>query len=378
MKIKYFLILILIFVIQIFPQRVKVTDYQVPISKARTLRFDGAWNWSQTGNDVTANNANGNILYRTFYSSLPLAWFLDINATGGKNFGDYTHNTLIDASFRKYIWNTMNWFAYSRVTAQYADYYKQIASDITLGFGYGRYINATALAKAVRIEQHLLKDKVISQYLPREAMIRIANIIERESEYRDIYGVTYETHWFDDIEKEIKKVDPLAENGIGSVGILRMRQVLFSINERVNERYYGWDLSIGFLFPISTYDKSPTGDPNLTINGRYSIPLNWRTQINTIGEAFTPLDSLFFKQYRARAGLDFIYEFSNRINFVSSYRFGLVKYPNTKTELENNLSASFWFYLENKIYLTLNSSYIKQGGNPKIITTRIGLQYNLY
>jgi len=363
----------------IYSQNVNVTDYQVPISKAQTLRFDGSWNWSQAGDDVTSNNANGNLLYRTFYSSLPLAWFINLDATGNKNFKQTNFIISVDASFRKYIWDYRDVFGFARITGEAAKGYDQVASDLTVGFGYGRYINATALAKAVRIEDHLLSDKVISDYLPKETMINIANIIEREDEYKVKYGTTYETQWFNDIEEEINKSGMLEGENVGSIGILRMRQVLFNINERVNQRYYGWDFTLGFLFPLTTpYDTIPTGTPNLTIGGRYSYPINWQMQINNTAEVFTPIDSAFFKQFRTRFIIDFIYELSNRINFITSYNLVLFKPENASTVLNHTLTASFWYYIENNIYLTISADFIKQGDNPKVLGTRVGLQYNLF
>lgn len=376
---KIFFLLVLLISPVLLAQNVNVTDYQVPISRAQTLRFDGSWNWSQTGSSVTANNANATLLYRTFYSSLPVAWFIDIDATGSKSFSEYSHNVVFDGSFRKYIWEKRDLFGFARLNVQHAKPYDQIASDLTVGFGYGRYINATALAKAVRIEEHLLRDDVISEHLPKETMINIANIIEREAEYQTTYGEIYEQHWFDDIEEEIQKTDSLKEVNVGSVGILRMRQVLFNINERVNDRYYGWDVTAGILFPISTaYDSLGTGNPNLTIGGRFAFPLNWRTQINTTAEVFTPIDSAAFDQVRARLGIDFIYELSNRINFVTGYRFGLFKPIEGSVSREHNLTASFWYYIENNIYFTVSADYTKIGDLPRIISTRVGLQYNLF
>ncbi len=360
-------------------QNVSVSDYQVPISTAKTLRFDGSWSWSQTGNTVTSNNANANLIYRTFYTSLPTAWFINLDASGGKNFDSYTNNELLDASFRKYIWDKNDWFGSARIIAQYADYYKQIASDMTVGFGYGRYINATALAKAVRIEDHLLADNIIGNYLPKEIIIEIAYIIERENEYKDIYGsATYESHWFEAIENEILRSDLVKGNNIGSLGIFRIRQVLFGINERINPRYYGWDINAGILFHLTTFDKSPTGNPNLSLSGRYSVPVSWQFQINSIAEAFTPLDTLFSKQITARLGIDFIYELSSMINFVSAYRFGFTRFSDRSVLSEHNLNLSFWYYLENNIYFTLSGDFTKQGNNPRLLSTRVGLQYNLF
>jgi hypothetical protein len=327
---------------------------------------------------VTSNNANANLTYRTFYSSLPLAWFINIDASGSKVSESYLHNIQLDARFSKYIWDDRDLFGFTELNASHTDTSKQIASDLTVGFGYGRYIDATALAKAVRIEDHLLKDKIISSNLPKEIMINIANIIERENEFKDEYGEIYETYWFDAIEQEIKKSDLLTKGSIGSIGILRMRQVLFAINERVNPRFYGWDVTAGILFPLSNADKSPAGNPNFSIGGRYAIPLNWSLQINMTARAFTPLDSAFFKTATLSAGADFIYELSNKINFVSSYTIGILKPYSGIASIVHELNTSFWFYLENNIYLTIAADLTKQGTNPRNLSMSMGLQYNLF
>ena len=37
----------------LLPQNVVVNDYEVAISKAKSLRFEGSWNWGQNGTAVT-------------------------------------------------------------------------------------------------------------------------------------------------------------------------------------------------------------------------------------------------------------------------------------------------------------------------------------
>jgi hypothetical protein len=372
------ILLAALFNIIIIPQNVKITDYRVPVSRAHTLRFDGSWDWSQTGSTVNANNGNANLTGRIFYSSLPLAWFIDVNASGKKIMGDYNHSTLIDASFFKYVWDKMNWFGFARLRTNYATDFSRVASDLTVGGGYGRYINATALAKAVRIEEHLLRDKIIKDHLPKETMIEIANIIERESEFRNLYGEVYENYWFDEIESTIQNSGYLIEENIGSLGLFRMRQVLFGINERVNHRYYGWDLTVGILFPISDPYTFFPDDPNLSIAERHAFPITWKTQVNTTAEVFTPINELFFKQFNSRLGVDFIYELSNRINFVTAYQFSLFKPYLLRALVNHYLTTSFWYYLENQIYFTVSGDYIKRSGFPVTLGTRIGIQYNLF
>jgi hypothetical protein len=371
-------LLLFFFSISLFAQNVKVQDYQVPLSTAKDLRFNGGWNWSQLGDSVTSNNANASLLYRAFYSSLPLAWFIDVDANGFKNKEQLGHLVRFKGRLNKYIWPNEDLFAFSELNASHNEMAKQIASDLTMGFGYGRYINATALAKAVRIENHLLRDKVIKDFLPKETMIKIANIIEREGEYRTLYGEVYETYWFDDIEEEINNSGDLTGESIGSVGILRMRQVLFNINERVNPRFYGWEATLGILFPLTNADKSKAGKPNLSAGGRYSIPLNWLIQINATARIFTPIDSSFAKEYNSTLGVDFIYELSNKINFVTNYTIGSAKLESSRTTVTHFLGSSFWFYLENNIYLTINANFAKQGRGSSVLSNNIGLQYNLF
>lgn len=372
-------ILALIFLcVTAYAQNVKVEDYKVPVSRAINFRVNGFWNWTQVENNVTANSASANVIYRQFYSSLPYAWFFDVDATGSKNFDIYSYDVKADLSLRKYIWNDRNWFGMTRIITEGAKPFSQVSSSVTVGAGYGRYINATALAKAVRIEEHLLKEKILSDNLPRDIIINIAQIIERQNEYQNNYGEAYETQWFDDIEKELIISGLLKGYTLGSIGILRIRQVLFGINERVNDRYYGWDLSLGTLFTLTTPDKSDPGSPNLTIDGRYSYPIGWRMQVNTSAEIHSPVDTIFIKKITANVNIDFIYELSNRINLVAGYRFGLLKYPNNTTYSDNLLSISFLYYVENNIYLGLNTSFEKLGSTPRKLSTNLTLSYNLF
>ncbi|MBI2417445.1 MAG: hypothetical protein HYV28_05985 [Ignavibacteriales bacterium] len=359
-------------------QEVELSDYIVPVSRAVTVRFNGNWNFSQTGDSVLSNNAGGSLLYKRFYSSQPLAWFITVDATGGKNFNNYNHNFKSVGRFRKYVWDEKDWFGDATLTMQHTNSFKQVASDFVVGFGYGRYINATPLAKAVRIEDHLLRDGVLYGNMPKENMIAIANIIQKEDEYKALYSSVYENAWLRDIEYEIQKSDSVKDENIGSLGVLRMRQVLFGINERVNERYYGWDVTMGFLFRMTTFDKSQVGAPSLSLRSQYSVPLGWSSQFNWTADVSTPMDSGFAKEAQGHVAADFIFELSNRINLVSGYRLTALNKINTSINLIHNLDFSFWYYVENNVYLTINSNYVKEKGKPRQFTSNVGLQYNFY
>jgi hypothetical protein len=378
--------------VSVHAQNVRVSDYHVPISQATTLRFDGNWNYSQIGDTVASNNATGVMIFRKFYSSLPLAWFVNLDAAGGKSFKDYTYSVKTELNFKKYVGDDQNWFGSTNFTASKKGAFpvvgqtQQLASDITFGIGYGRYIKTTPLAKAVRIEDHLLKENMLSDYLPKQTMIDIANIIEREDEYKAIYREVYENAWMRDIENEMQKTDQLKDGSVSALGFQRMRQVLFGVNERVNERYYGWDLTSGFLFVLTNADRSPVGSPNYALVGRYSLPISWSIQLNSTAQVFTPMDTLAFDDMQTRANVDFIFELSNRVNILSQYIYTYirknVKNANAVNEISHyfahDLNMSFLYYVENNVYLTYTINYNKEKGQALRFTTNLGVQYNLF
>ncbi|MDR3609774.1 MAG: hypothetical protein P4L27_04380 [Ignavibacteriaceae bacterium] len=364
-------------------QNVSVSDYNVPISTAKILRLNGTYNWSQSSNDtltvVTANNAAATLTLRSFYSSLPFAWFFDVDATGGKSFSDWTHDISLRPSIRKYVWDDQDWFGFAAFDMRHANTFKQIESNLQLGGGYGRYINATALAKAVRIEEHLLNEGVIKDHMPKETMIKIANIIERESEFQGVYGATYEKQWYEAIEQEIKASGLLVGDALGAIGLLRTQQVLKGINEIVNPRYYGWDLNLGVSFNLSKRDKSPTNSPALTVSGRFSNPIGWRAQIDAFASVGTPIDSTFFNQVITTAGINYLYELSNRINFVASYNLNYTAPAAGTAYADHNLTGSFVFYLENYINLGINATMVRNGQTKETdLNSSVTLQYNFF
>lgn len=378
----FFIILAVGFV---FSQNVSVSDYRVPVSSAKNLLLDANWNWAQTGDSVRTNNMSGAMFFKTFYSSLPFAWFIDADGAANRSLGKKWQLQMnLSGRVNKYIWDAQDWFGFGRARVRYerpaiGPEWDQPASDLTIGAGYGRFINATALAKAVRIEMHLLKEGVIKDYLPKEIMIEVANIIEREGEFQDLYGATYEVQWFNAIEEKVKESGELIGEHFGAMGFYRTRQVLFNIQERVNDRYYGWDLSAGVLFELTKPFKSQKiGSPQLTIIGNYAYPIDWSMQLNAKAEASTPIDSNFFKQTDIRAGTDFIYELSNRINWVTGYRLGLFKESDVDAQITHNLSSSFLFYLENQIYYGVTGSLSKVGDNDTNLGISMSLQYRLF
>ena len=146
-----------------------------------------------------------------------------------------------DAGVKKYLMQNSavlkDLFGSVRASSNMLKDYDQPASSLTVGVGYGRFIEATDLAKAVRIEEFPIKEGELSDHLPKEAILEISKIINREGEYRDKYGETYEKEWYKDMETVMRKSNLLKEGGLGAIGILRIEEVLE--REDIADRFYG-------------------------------------------------------------------------------------------------------------------------------------------
>jgi hypothetical protein len=249
-------------------------------------------------------------------------------------------------------------FGYAALNASHVEGYKQIASRGAVGVGYGRYIAATAFAKAIRIDQFLLKEGVITGDLSKTTLIELGNIIERQGEFEDEHGAAYKPYWYDAMEQVIRQSGKLTGETLGAMGILRMEEVLFQ--ETIHDRYYGWEVRVGVGHEITTFDKS---DPQGSLEGgvSFAYPMGLTSQINHRTDYSTPFDDVG-GAYTILSTTDYVYELTNRIDFIGGYQLQ-VERASADTDPINNhaIRAGFIFYLENQINLVVNGQLDKTG-----------------
>ena len=422
-------------------QNVSVTDYSVPVSRADNLRIN-AFNLSYVTEGDTAVVQSGNlgVIYKKFYDSLPFAYAVDLFGSTSINkdnrrdewVGDLT--TEMDVVVKKYTPTEGNVFVFAEPNLRYEHRFGllpdtvlvrldtiEVGTDavlvqpdttivrrpptddrpnvnVTLGIGYGRFINATALRKAVRIEEFFLKEGIISGHLPKETMIRLGHIIEKEQEYKDLYGDRYENYWFEDMTNEIGRSGLVL--GEIAFGVLRMQEVL--TQEQINDRFYGWEVNAGVLFEVMTPVRGlDRHEPALSIGFRYSRPISWNTQVNTRFSLTTPFSGNFGKTYHFVQTTDFIYEFANRISFTVDHVFRAEKHraiqdparegftiarvveesPSQRrsgTTHSTVISFGLTFFIENKIHLTASERITATRGQPFRQSFNVGLSYRLF
>ena len=357
---KIFMIFTIVFLFAAYAaaQDVSITDYKVPVSMAKSLLLNADYNYSAVGDSTVANVGNGRVLYKHFYSSLPFSWNIDVDASGSKLDDETRHSVYLTTGVNKYLSDESNFFGFGRLQASHVKGFKQMQSRLSTGAGYGRFISATAFAKAIRIDNFLLKEDVITGHLDKETLIKLGNIIEREAEFKDKYGATYEPRWYETMEEVIKASGKLEGETLGAMGILRIKEVLFY--ETIHDRFYGWDVRAGVGYDITTADKSDT-DPSAEAAFSFSYPISLSTQINHRTQYNSNFGD-FGNEYTIVSATDYIYELSNRIDFMGSYQFQSVKATATEDALNGHaLRTSFIFYIENKINFVVNGHLDKTG-----------------
>jgi len=359
-------------------QNLLITDYNVSVSSARSFLIGANYNYATLGWKETTNRGNIRLVYKNFYESLPYAHSFDLiwSASRSKN-ANYYNATSTDR-FKKYIWTNRDFFGSTSFHGVYLKGYERPSLDLTLGIGVGRFINVTPLAKSVRLEDFLLFSGQLYDDLPAETMLKLGHIIEKQKEYKALHGDVYKLAWYKDMEDAIRESGTLKEKKINVAGILRMDEVLF--RERISDRFYGWDITLGTKIELLT--SKPSLKRSILaadITARYSYPLSWRSQINEQLEINTPTGNEFFESYNATVTSGFSYELTNRIDFFLHHLVSREKRLKENTVLtHNSLDISFIFYIENYINLMTNVQFAKSTKTNLIHNFILTLNYRIF
>ena len=340
-------------------QEVSVTDYQVPISAADRLLIDFSMNHATTGADATTSKGNIGGIYKRFYDSLPFGYSIDFIGSGlvDRNIETDAYDTSYqingDVGVKKYLLESnpllRDSFGSLRATSDMSKAYDRPTSAVTVGLGYGRFIEATALAKAVRIEAFLITEGELSDHLPKDVILELSQIIKREDEYKDKFGETYKKEWYKDMETVMTGSGLMQEEGLSAIGVLRIEEILE--REEIADRFYGWDVTLGSKFDITTpYTDQERSIANLDVTASYARPIAWQWQISERLSINTPFDNLG-TAFSLSLSSDVSYELSNRIDLRLRHLFRLDKPEEGNTENSHSLGVSFIYYIENNVNL---------------------------
>lgn len=249
-------------------------------------------------------------------------------------------------SYDRYFENNPRAFWYGSTALDYLPNAEEaLAASATLGMGYGRVINATPLAKALRLAEEFQDFGLLSAYPADDVMLRIAQIINKEDEYASRLGAdNYRSGWYQDIEAELRQAGILADEGLGALGVIKIDQVLKE--ESVSTRKHGWVARAGATAVIQDH-LGEDGEPAFSLGFEYAKPYGYRGQlINTATYRLGDNSEL-------NNELSYTYEVSNTVDWENKWTLSLLQPDAGEDQMTNRLSSGFSYEISN--LLTLNT-----------------------
>ena len=387
---------------------ISMTDYTNPDSFSQEAYVSGSFNLQSRGDNRLPDQEcidddceggqtsySGTLLanYDIQHSTLPFTWGLridgtaDIQRSAQKDADDEQGYDLFASTTADKYYHDTRAFGYGSFDAGYrkslgADDADDPYAKVGIGAGYGRIIDATVLAKALRVVEDLQKYDVITDDLSDSAYLELAGIIDKEKEFKSQYGaVEYEKYWFEEMEKVFQQGGVLAEDRLGALGIIRTREIL--VNEPFSPRRHGWTIRGGVGFVLSNYDGSES-DPSLDAAFEYALPYFYRMQLSERVSYSTILSDDVVHQINNN--LSATYEVSDRVDWENRWTLGITLPSASDAEniTSNNLSSAFRYYISNKVSAstTLSLNHLDDGidknGNDDLETSLfVGLTYRV-
>lgn len=266
------------------------------------------------------------------------------------------------------------WYGSGSVRANSAS--DDLETKLGLGLGYGRVVNVTPMAKAIRLVDSLSAQGSIKGKPSKAAYNQIANIIAKEDEYASKFGrKTYQQHWLGDIEGALRSSGVISGN-LNAAGVLEARRVM--VDERISTRKLGWKVRAGLSY-IGTNFDGLTNKPGLELGAEYHQPLSNQTQLSSVAVATAILDNAT-DAYNFTNKVSLTHEIDDRIDWENSWVLDYNKAENGNDITTNTLSSTFLYELTNSLDYSITANISDTDGTANDGTDRsllMGIRYRL-
>lgn len=333
---------------------VTLYDYEEPSSAYEDAYVSGRLNVNSGNQDQTSHDLSVDMNYERVFSSPNRDISVDADLQGSSKRGGNEGDETVEDYLGTASTSVNNYFKPgSRGGFWYGDAevgMKKGADDprvkAGVGVGYGRVVNVTPMAQALRLVEALRAKQRLTSDLSKAEYNQVARIIAKETEYRTKYGsAEYQQFWITDIENALK-ASGKTSGELGAAGILKAYDVL--VNERISTRKYGWVVKGGVSEVLKDYDGS-NSKPALDVAAEYHKPLSNRTQFSNEASASAILQD-DDKSYTAKNIMNLTHEVSDRIDWINTLSTNFEHNDTDDTDTtKNSLSSTYRYYITNKL-----------------------------
>jgi hypothetical protein len=351
-------------------------SYQEAISSYEDAYVTGNFDIGNGNQGQTSYDLDLALDYEKVFSSADRNTKLDFTGSGsrsrGKNDGDDVTSDfqlLGSATIDNYFQRGSNgafWYGKGEVGAK-KDQVKAF-TKATIGVGYGRVVNITPMARAIRVIQALRSKGTLRSDPANSIYQTVAGIIAKEDQYRSRYGgKDYEQQWLGDIEKALN-------TSLGAKGVIRAYDVL--TNETISTRKHGWLVRAGIGAVLSDYDGE-TGKPAVEVAAEYHRPLNNQTQFSNEA-VFTSTLKDDSKSYIFNNTMSLTHELTDIIDWENQWLLNYHELDNAGHTTSNTFTSAFNYELNNQLDFTITAKLAKSTGEEDINKRlTMGIKYRL-
>ena len=392
---KQFSLLLPAMILPITVAAVEMTDYIDPNSFYDEAYVTGQFSLDSGNQDQTSYQGTAFGEYDITYSTLPFTWNIDVDGqmdlSKGKDEGSNTqrgYDFFVAGDASNYFFPQVNQlFGFGSVELGYRRLFGSDEDDDPFlklggGLGFGRIINATPLADALRVAEALKEYGILARDPSDTTYLAMAAVIAREGEFKSRFGIAdYKQAWISEIEKILQGAGVLRGNSLGAAGVIKIHEIL--LQERVSIREHGWRVKGGIGYVASNYDGSDS-NPSLDASFEYALPVGHRFQFINLAQYSTILDDDVI--HRLSNKMSGTYEVSDRIDWENLWRVDMT-FPSgddTQDLVFNQLRSVFHYYLSNRISADFSLTFthveddVDDNGNDDIDTSVfMGVTYRL-
>lgn len=379
-------------------QAVSLYDYDQPTSAYEDAYVSGKFNMNSGNQGQTSHNADLYGNYGRVFSSpnrdVKVEASGEYHANRGKDKGsetaeNYLGNTAVSAN-NYFQPNSRGAFWYGSgevggkkgkddVTKTDSVKVRNWHAKAGLGVGYGRVVNVTPMARAIRLVEALGQRGLLQGDLSTAQYNQIAHVIAKQDEYRSRYGsVDYNQYWIADIERALSQTGQV--RALGAVGVIKANDVL--MRETISTRKAGWLVKLGISDLYQDYEYGAvSGNSNqaaLDVGAEYHVPVSNRTQFSNITNASFGLKD---DGRNARNEMALTYEVSDRVDWENKWAvdYNKVDDKNIKnSNTVNTLSSTYRYYLTNKLAFDTTLSAINDNDKADVDKAlNMGVTYRL-
>ncbi|PTB31106.1 DUF481 domain-containing protein [Photobacterium phosphoreum] len=365
-----------------YAEPITMFDYEEATSAYQDAYLNAQFDLQSGNQEQTSFSTDVSANYDQVFSSADrntrINFVGDTSMSRGSNSGDTTkknYQALASLTNDMYFNPTRNnafWYSKAEIGAQ-TDM-EDPFTKLTVGLGYGRVVNATPMAKTIRVIEELQERGLLKGSVSRATYQNVAQIIAREPEYRSRYGsADYAEYWVEEIGKALGTT-------LGPRGAIKSYDVL--VNERISTRKYGWLVRAGVGAVLTNYDGSDT-KPALEVGAEYHYPINNQLQFSNEAILTAVLDD-GDNGFNASNSMSLTYELRDNIDWENTWLLNYASSDDSEDLMTNTLKSTFRYYVSNVISLTLTGGLAKtednidNNGNDDIDKTlQLGLTYRL-